>query len=534
MKKEKGITMIALIVTIIVLLILAGITITTITSDNGIIRNANDAKEQTEIGNEKEVVDRAVIQAMGNNSRGNIVEDELQEQLDKITGNGKTEANDVGEEFEVGFIESKRYYTVDKEGNVTGPQEIVEDKSPGDITKDKNGNSLAGDENEPYEIWCIEDLVAFSNMVNGNGIVIENGKPVEVNESTNFSGKTIELKRNLNFKSKYSYVDSERTDFGDINGISDDGNTLMNEMTTGTGFKPIGDTHEGPTFKGIFDGNKNNIENIYINRKTTAGLFGYISGAKEIKNINISGKIIATDGYAGGIIGYYNEGNSELDTNVINCINKASVISNGGNTVYWSRNGVSGGIVGTITGIIFIDRCCNLGEISGEMAAGGIVGSSGGAYIKNCSNYGIITSSGNTSNDSYAGGIVGGEYAATISIENCYNIGNISAKKVAAGIIGGGTAGSVNIKNAYNMGNIDNATTKKVMVGNIGYKVTNGYYNSLLIDSTIKIDDGLIDISNKSAEEFVNLLNSYQDENNTYPSNWKFWELGEEGYPIFE
>ncbi len=534
MHENLGITLITLAVTIIILLILAGITIATITSNNGIIKNANDAKEQTEKEEEKEIVDRATIQAMGNNKRGNLVQDELQEQLDKETGEGKTEATDVGEEFEVAFIDTKRYYIVDKDGNICEAQEIIEDKSPGDITKDENGNSLKGDESEPYEIWCIEDLVAFSNMVNGEGVIIENGKPVEINTSTTFSNHTVELKRNLNFKSKYSYANSERTDFGDINGDENDGNTLINEMTTETGFKPIGDTYGETSFKGIFDGNKNNIENIYINRKTTAGLFGYISGTKEIKNINISGEIIATNGYAGGIIGRYNKGNSELDTNVINCTNKASITSNGGNTIYWSENGVSGGIVGQITGKLLIDNCSNLGNISGEMAAGGIAGK-GGDYIKNCSNAGTITSSGNTSNDSYAGGIVGGEYAFTIYIENCYNIGDISAKKVAAGIIGGGTAGSVIIKNTYNMENIKNATTKKVMVGNISSSITNGYYNSSLIDSTITIDNGLIDISDKSVEEFINLLNSYRnDDEEAYPIDWKKWKLGENGYPIFE
>ena len=67
--KDAGITMIALVVTIVVLLILASITIGAITGENGILRNANDAKEQTEIGEEKEIVDRATIQAMGNNKR---------------------------------------------------------------------------------------------------------------------------------------------------------------------------------------------------------------------------------------------------------------------------------------------------------------------------------------------------------------------------------------------------------------------------------------------------------------------------------
>ena len=85
------------------------------------------------------------------------------------------------------------------------------------------------------------------------------------------------------------------------------------------------------------------------------------------------------------------------------------------------------------------------------------------------------------------------------------------------------------------MENIKNATTKKVMVGNISSSITNGYYNSSLIDSTITIDNGLIDISDKSVEEFINLLNSYRnDDEEAYPIDWKKWKLGENGYPIFE
>lgn len=74
---RKGITLISLVVTIVVLLILAGITIGTLAGDNGIIKNANDSKEQTQIANEKEIIDRATVQAMGNNPHGNIVEKEL-------------------------------------------------------------------------------------------------------------------------------------------------------------------------------------------------------------------------------------------------------------------------------------------------------------------------------------------------------------------------------------------------------------------------------------------------------------------------
>ena len=56
MKSNKGITLIALVVTIVVLLILAGVSISMLTGENGIITQAQNAKERTEIGEEKEAI----------------------------------------------------------------------------------------------------------------------------------------------------------------------------------------------------------------------------------------------------------------------------------------------------------------------------------------------------------------------------------------------------------------------------------------------------------------------------------------------
>ena len=53
---QKGITLIALVVTIIVLIILAGVSIDMLVGDNGIITQANLAKKLTEVGSEKEAV----------------------------------------------------------------------------------------------------------------------------------------------------------------------------------------------------------------------------------------------------------------------------------------------------------------------------------------------------------------------------------------------------------------------------------------------------------------------------------------------
>lgn len=55
MKNNKGITLIALVITIIVLLILAGISIAMLTGNNGLLTKANSAKSET---SKAEVIER--------------------------------------------------------------------------------------------------------------------------------------------------------------------------------------------------------------------------------------------------------------------------------------------------------------------------------------------------------------------------------------------------------------------------------------------------------------------------------------------
>ena len=62
-KNNKGITLIALVITIIVLLILAGVTINMVLGDDGIIQNAQAAKESNNKANEKEAIDLVKAEA---------------------------------------------------------------------------------------------------------------------------------------------------------------------------------------------------------------------------------------------------------------------------------------------------------------------------------------------------------------------------------------------------------------------------------------------------------------------------------------
>jgi len=62
LKRKNGVTLIALVITIIVLLILAGVTIAMLTGDNGIISKAQKAKDSTEEAKERENAELKVVE----------------------------------------------------------------------------------------------------------------------------------------------------------------------------------------------------------------------------------------------------------------------------------------------------------------------------------------------------------------------------------------------------------------------------------------------------------------------------------------
>lgn len=62
--KNKGITIIALVITIIILLILAGVTINALTSENGLISKAITARKETEKAQERELLENVLMNAL--------------------------------------------------------------------------------------------------------------------------------------------------------------------------------------------------------------------------------------------------------------------------------------------------------------------------------------------------------------------------------------------------------------------------------------------------------------------------------------
>ena len=63
LKENKGVTLVALVITIIVLLILAGVTLSMVMGDSGIFGKANNAKLSSLISDAKEAVNLAAMEA---------------------------------------------------------------------------------------------------------------------------------------------------------------------------------------------------------------------------------------------------------------------------------------------------------------------------------------------------------------------------------------------------------------------------------------------------------------------------------------
>lgn len=421
-KNEKGITLIALVITIIVLLILAGVSIATLTGDNGLLTKANEAKNASEIAEEKDKVGMiAHVIKIEKIQNGEIDEETFQKLVDTEFGTRNAQGSINDTNYIVEISQTGNIYEIDRDGNV---EEIGNSHNMG---KDENPGVLEGEgsESNPYLINSIEDLVAFSYQVNSG--------------SNLYEGETVALGRSLYFNGLFnSYANENATYKVTEQGYIPDAvatTTIKEIVTTDKGFIPIGNK-PGNTFKGNFDGKDNYLDRIYINTDLYAGFFGIIENEMVISNFGIkSGQIHNTSNVAtGGVIGQ-----ATAKIYMKNCYNGAEI----------KGLGMAGGLIGFLTTDLEISDCYNTNKIYGESITGGIIGFCiNDIKMEKCYNLGNIIKS-NVSDPK--GGLIG--RANNAEIQDSYNKGNIEAVSTAAGIISS-VVGNVKIQNCFNMGNL--------------------------------------------------------------------------------
>ncbi len=159
-KANKGITLIALIITIIVLLILAGVSIATLTGENGLLPKATKAKEQTKKVEYKEILEiiglglqpSRVTENWDNQTYMNIYEEQIKgdqafKKAQEIKQLSNTEEITIQVITEEGWI---YWVTVDKVEykEFVPPEEPEPEKEPTDLYVSLNGTTLTFFDNE--------------------------------------------------------------------------------------------------------------------------------------------------------------------------------------------------------------------------------------------------------------------------------------------------------------------------------------------------------------------------------------------------
>ena len=133
LKERKGITLIALVITIIVLLILAGVSIAMLTGQNGILTQANNAKTSTANKSAEEKVKLAVMAARTQSEDASLDLEKLKTEVTTNYG-GQVE----GISLPVTVTIDGKSFAVDSEGN-------IKFKTPGTVTIIEGNGKNIGD-----------------------------------------------------------------------------------------------------------------------------------------------------------------------------------------------------------------------------------------------------------------------------------------------------------------------------------------------------------------------------------------------------
>lgn len=416
-KNSEGITLVALVITIVILLILAGISISTLTN-TGIFEKAQDAKKKSLEADEKEKISISVTEAqLGNKGYQELTAENLQSSISSSFKDKTTNVISNGDgSFTVIIKDSEeREYTIESDGTISlGKYDKWDGKSSTEPTE-KTSNEI--------HIYTASELKWLANQVN--------------NEGNTFDGYTIYLENNLDLGAREKDGEWETTE---------------NEAVKWTA---IGKTSNN-MLKGTFEGNNHTIKGVYVNDSTDFnGIFG---NTNSVLNITIKNSYIKGGSCTGGIVGTLRSGTVE------NChnINTQVILMEG-------ENHFCGGIIGDATGTV--NKCSNTGKIqglgsySGWGYYGGIVGILRSGVAKNCKNFGEVYGNGKCT-----GGIIALTNHST-AVSDCHNSGTVSGKNNTGGVVGYAFTSST-LSDCHNTGTVSGEAFTGGVVGGAANIVT--------------------------------------------------------------
>lgn len=200
--KENGMSLIALVVTIIVLILLAGVTISNIRNDSGLFNKSLESRDEKIASEENEAIQWAAAQAVADDSNktGQIIDKgQIAEKLDKYIGNQNEDMEYqifgpeedykgtmiISDTYVVEFSKSGNSYIIDGSGNVrrdeTGDKVASRD---GVLIKPASTSINIGSEltlnilanTKDYKVTCSDESVLDVKKDKNGKILVENNK----------------------------------------------------------------------------------------------------------------------------------------------------------------------------------------------------------------------------------------------------------------------------------------------------------------------------------------------------------------------
>ena len=343
-RKTKGITLVALVVTVVVLLILAGVSIRLVLDNNGIITRAGDASSRSKEGSAKEKVE-LMLSDYYMESLGLISFLEGQEGVDSVTDNGDGTITVEIDGYEVTVDTSKLEVTsCEKSGGVRPEAEYAIYQTTGDATVDGTtytevvvtvkvtNKSALGSVDEIKMIdskgneITKEDTIIGDNTADASFKVSKNGKfTVTIKGTTDGTQKTKTMAVTVSGKITVAEFDRYKTE-GKIEVVFIDmDNKIISsplEPKLVGNMKPIKLNAEGTDFEEVEksnwgynyvagQGTQENTQSIWANAKTSDGsMFVWIP--------RYAYKITYYDTDGTTVLGYSNaDGIVDADGNVI-------------------------------------------------------------------------------------------------------------------------------------------------------------------------------------------------------------------------
>ncbi|MGN1327483.1 MAG: type II secretion system protein [Clostridia bacterium] len=182
-KSDKGITLIALVVTIVVLLILAGISLNLVLGNNGLITKAKDAKEKTQKSTVKDevsllVADWQIEKYLDDAGLEAYLNSKVPSKIEDVTNNGDGTYT----------VEKDGYgVTIDEAGNIIdvsklGPRPVVSNLK---VVANSDGTGTALGEKSKDEGETL--YITFTHSIEGGTTTVSPSLPYAVTENGTYS-----------------------------------------------------------------------------------------------------------------------------------------------------------------------------------------------------------------------------------------------------------------------------------------------------------------------------------------------------------